>query len=134
MKPSVRFITLIVFPIVALSIMAATQNSYSEELASRTSTAKDAKTNKVSPLNYKNVDSAPTKVTLPIGKSTLVRLPAQVNYRTLGNPSAAQAMLVSPEALYLLGMAIGTTNMILQEKMEHVKLSMLKSLWIQMAC
>ena len=116
MKPSVRFITLIVFPIVAVNIMAATKNVYSEELASRALPTKETETNKVIPLSCKSVESAPTRISLPIGKSTVVKLPDQINYRTLGNPRVAQAMLVSPEALYLLGMAIGTTNMILQEK------------------
>ena len=60
--------------------------------------------------------ASPAKITLPIGKSTLLRLPEQVTNRTLGNPNVAQAMLVSPETLYLLGVSIGTTNMILQGK------------------
>ncbi len=58
----------------------------------------------------------PGKITLPIGKSTLLRLPEAVTNRTLGNPSVAQAMLVAPETLYLLGIEIGSTNMILQGK------------------
>ena len=60
--------------------------------------------------------ASPAKISLPIGKSTLLRLPEQVTNRTLGNPNVAQAMLVSPETLYLRGVSIGTTNMILQGK------------------
>jgi len=60
--------------------------------------------------------AAPAKISLPIGKSTLLKLPEHVTNRTLGNPNVAQAMLVSPETLYLLGISIGTTNMILQGK------------------
>lgn len=60
--------------------------------------------------------ASPGKLTLAIGKSTLLRLPEAVTNRTLGNPSIAQAMLVSPETLYLLGVEVGTTNMILQGK------------------
>jgi pilus assembly protein CpaC len=60
--------------------------------------------------------ASPSKIILPIGKSTLLKLPDQVTNRTLGNPNVAQAMLVSPETLYLLGVAVGTTNMILQGK------------------
>ncbi len=116
MKPSARFVTLLMFPVMVTSMVAMIKNAHSEELVSRATSAKDAETNKVAPMSCKSVDSAPTKVSLPIGKSTIVRLPAQVSYRTLGNPAVAQAMLVSPETLYLLGMAIGTTNMILQEK------------------
>ncbi len=60
--------------------------------------------------------ASPAKIVLPIGKSTLLKLPDPVTNRTLGNPNVAQAMLVSPETLYLLGVAVGTTNMILQGK------------------
>ena len=60
--------------------------------------------------------ASPSKLTLALGKSTLLRLPEAVTNRTLGNPSIAQAMLVSPETLYLLGVEVGTTNMILQGK------------------
>ena len=116
MKPSARFITLIVFPIIFISIVVVTKNSHIKELVSRALPAKDTEINKTSPMSCKSVDTVPTKVSLPIGKSTIVRLQSHVSYRTLGNPTVAQAMLVSPETLYLLGMAIGTTNMILQEK------------------
>lgn len=60
--------------------------------------------------------ASPGKLSLAIGKSTLLKLPEAVTNRTLGNPSVAQAMLVSPETLYLLGLEVGTTNMILQGK------------------
>lgn len=60
--------------------------------------------------------ASPAKIVLPIGKSTLLRMPESVTNRSLGNPNVAQAMLVSPETLYLLGVAVGTTNMIVQGK------------------
>ncbi len=70
----------------------------------------------VQPLNCNGEPAVTSKMTLPIGKSTLLKLPEAVTNRTLGNPSVAQAMLVSPETLYLLGVEIGTTNMIVQGK------------------
>ncbi len=70
--------------------------------------------NELPPLNCNGEPASPGKMTLPIGKSTLLKLPEPVTNRTLGNPSVAQAMLVSPETLYLLGVEIGSTNMILQ--------------------
>ncbi len=70
--------------------------------------------NTLPPLNCNGEPATPGKMTLPIGKSTLLKLPEPVTNRTLGNPSVAQAMLVSPETLYLLGVEIGSTNMILQ--------------------
>lgn len=116
MKPSSRFITLIVFPAMLMSAVIVAKNAHSEESVSRATSAKDAETNKATTMSCKSVEPAPSKVSLPIGKSTIVKLPGQISYRTLGNPTVAQAMMVSPETLYLLGMAVGTTNMILQEK------------------
>ncbi|MCA3187917.1 MAG: pilus assembly protein N-terminal domain-containing protein, partial [Cupriavidus sp.] len=56
----------------------------------------------------------PEQITVPIGKSRMLPLPEPVKSRTLGNPSVVQAMLVSPQTMYLLGLDIGTTNMIVQ--------------------
>lgn len=60
--------------------------------------------------------ASPGRLTLQVGKSTIVRLPEPVTNRTVGNPDVVQAMLVSPTTLYLLGVDVGTTNMILQGK------------------
>jgi len=53
-------------------------------------------------------------VTIPVGKSLMVNIRESVKTRTVGNPSIVQAMLVSPQTLYLLGTDVGTTNMIVQ--------------------
>ena len=58
----------------------------------------------------------PGKMTLTMGKSNLMRLPEPVRHRSVGNASVAQAMLVAPDTLYLLGVDVGTTNMIIQGK------------------
>jgi pilus assembly protein CpaC len=55
-----------------------------------------------------------TNVIVPVGKSTLVQLTEPARNRTLGNPAVAQATLVSPGTLYVVGMTVGTTNMIVQ--------------------
>lgn len=54
------------------------------------------------------------EVAVPVGKSVMVDLPEPVKGRTLGNPNVAQAMLVSPQTLYVLGQEVGSTNMIVQ--------------------
>ncbi|MFC0136168.1 outer membrane channel protein [Massilia eurypsychrophila] len=56
----------------------------------------------------------PASMTLQMGKSTLMRLPEQVRHRSVGNPAVAQAMLVAPDTLYLVGVDVGSTNMIIQ--------------------
>ncbi|MBR8460831.1 type II and III secretion system protein family protein, partial [Burkholderia dolosa] len=57
-----------------------------------------------------------TSVSVPLGKSLLVPMPEPVRNRTIGNPAVAQATMVSPQTLYILGMSVGTTNMIVQGK------------------
>ncbi len=53
-------------------------------------------------------------VVVPLGKSVLVPLDEPVLNRTLGNPNVAQATMLSPRTLYLVGQSVGTTNMIVQ--------------------
>lgn len=60
--------------------------------------------------------SQPAKMTLEMGKSTLMRLPEPVIHRSVGDATVVQAMLVAPDTLYLLGVDVGTTNMIIQGK------------------
>ncbi|KWD49794.1 secretin [Burkholderia ubonensis] len=57
-----------------------------------------------------------TSVSVPLGKSMLVPMPEPVRNRTIGNPAVAQATMVSPQTLYILGLSVGTTNMIVQGK------------------
>lgn len=56
----------------------------------------------------------PAKMTLEVGRSTLMRLPESVVHRSVGDTTVVQAMLVAPDTLYLLGIDVGTTNMIIQ--------------------
>ena len=56
----------------------------------------------------------PAKVALQMGKSTLMRLPEAVQNRSVGNPDVVQAMLVSADTMYIAGIDVGTTNMIVQ--------------------
>jgi pilus assembly protein CpaC len=58
----------------------------------------------------------PGNMTLLMGKSNLMKLPEPVRHRSVGNAGVAQAMLVAPDTLYLLGVDVGTTNMIIQGK------------------
>ncbi|WP_367185295.1 type II and III secretion system protein family protein, partial [Rugamonas sp.] len=58
--------------------------------------------------------AAPGSLHLQLGKSTLMRLPETVLSRSIGNPAVAQAMLVAPDTLYVVGVDIGSTNMIVQ--------------------
>jgi len=56
----------------------------------------------------------PAQVALQMGKSTLMRMPEAVQNRSVGNPEVVQAMLVSADTMYIAGVDVGTTNMIVQ--------------------
>lgn len=58
--------------------------------------------------------SSPAKLIIPVGKSTLIKLPEPLASRSIANPDVVQAKLISPKTLYLLGVNIGTTNMIIR--------------------
>ncbi|HZX25428.1 MAG TPA: type II and III secretion system protein family protein [Telluria sp.] len=56
----------------------------------------------------------PARLPLELGKSTLMRLPEPAAQRSVGNPSVVQAILVAPDTMYVVGVDIGSTNMIIQ--------------------
>lgn len=56
----------------------------------------------------------PAQMSLQMGKSTMLRLPEAVQQRSVGNPSVVQALLVAPDTMYIAGVDVGTTNMIVQ--------------------
>ncbi|MFA9218170.1 MAG: pilus assembly protein N-terminal domain-containing protein, partial [Sphingomonadaceae bacterium] len=58
--------------------------------------------------------ATPGNLQLHLGKSTLMRLPEAIHSRSIGNPAVVQAMLVAPDTLYLAGVDIGSTNLIVQ--------------------
>jgi len=56
----------------------------------------------------------PGSLSLQLGKSTLMRMQEPVQARSVGNPAVLQAMLVAPDTLYVVGVDIGSSNMIVQ--------------------
>ncbi|MBQ5948184.1 type II and III secretion system protein family protein [Massilia sp. ST3] len=56
----------------------------------------------------------PARMSLHMGKSTMLKLPEPVRHRSVGNPAVVQAMLVAPDTLYIAGVDVGSTNMIVQ--------------------
>jgi pilus assembly protein CpaC len=60
--------------------------------------------------------AAPGQLALQVGKSTMLRLPETVTARAIGNPAVLQAMLVAPDTLYLAGVDVGSTNLIVQTR------------------
>ncbi|MGK5063693.1 type II and III secretion system protein family protein [Janthinobacterium sp. LB3P112] len=60
--------------------------------------------------------ASPGNLQLQVGKSSMLRLPEAVQQRSVGNPAVLQAMLVAPDTLYVVGVDVGSTNMIIQGK------------------
>ncbi|WP_298403931.1 type II and III secretion system protein family protein [Janthinobacterium sp.] len=60
--------------------------------------------------------ATPGHLQLQVGKSSMLRLPEAVLARSVGNPAVLQAMLVAPDTLYVVGVDVGSTNMIIQGK------------------
>lgn len=58
----------------------------------------------------------PASMQLRLGKSTMLRLPEAVLNRSVGNPAVLQTMLVAPDTMYIAGVDVGSTNMIIQGK------------------
>ena len=64
--------------------------------------------------NCQGEAARPAQLALQVGKSSLMRLPEPVQHRSVGNPAVVQALLVAPDTLYIAGIDVGTTNMIVQ--------------------
>ncbi|MGO4381822.1 type II and III secretion system protein family protein [Pseudoduganella sp. RAF53_2] len=58
--------------------------------------------------------AAPAHLALHLGKSTMMRMQEPVAARAIGNPAVLQSLLVAPDTLYLLGVDVGSTNLIVQ--------------------
>ena len=56
----------------------------------------------------------PGNLQLQLGKSAMMRLPEPLLHRSVGNPGVVQAMLVAPDTMYIAGIDVGSTNMIIQ--------------------
>lgn len=69
---------------------------------------------RVEPARCSGEPAKPAQLSLQLGRSTMLRLPEQVANRSVGNPGVVQALLVAPDTLYIAGLDVGTTNMIVQ--------------------
>lgn len=57
--------------------------------------------------------AAASSMNVTLGKSTLIKLPAAVARLSVANPDVADVTLINPSQIYVLGKAIGMTNVIL---------------------
>ncbi|MFC0167780.1 type II and III secretion system protein family protein [Pseudoduganella danionis] len=58
--------------------------------------------------------AAPVSLNLALGKAKLMQMPETVEARSVGNPAVLHAKLVAPDALYVVGLEIGSSNMMVQ--------------------
>lgn len=106
MKPAI-------FPLAAAALLLCMANAQAAAAAGAKQKAAPAMRTDAGP-RCAGATAAPTRVSLQMGKSTLLRLPDSVVNRSVGNPQVVQAMLVSPDTMYVVGVDVGTTNMIVQ--------------------
>ena len=127
MKNPLRTSTLLILAAATLPLQAVTPAALGPATApasvsapaTKAAAATTAKPAPVSPAEGKGLRcsgqaAAPGSMTLQLGKSTLMRMPEAVQARSVGNPAVLQAMLVAPDTLYVVGVDIGTSNMIVQ--------------------
>ncbi len=67
------------------------------------------------PMQDTSAEIAPP-VTLTVGKSTLLRLPAPIERISIGNPNVLDVTLTGTRELYLLGKTLGASNVMLWRK------------------
>lgn len=58
----------------------------------------------------------PEVMELVIGKSTMLRMPSAIQRISVGNPGVADVTLINPQEIYLLGKAVGATNLLVWRK------------------
>lgn len=62
-----------------------------------------------------------SNMTVTLGQSALLRLPAPITRLSVGNPQLADVILISPSELYVLGRFVGTTNIVLWSQGKQTK-------------
>lgn len=64
--------------------------------------------------------NAPQRLALVLGKSIVVESPVPIRRTSLADPQIADVMVLSPKQLYVIGKAVGTTNLTLWEKGDRI--------------
>ena len=86
MKPSNRVINLLSLQLASLGLALSMVPAVADDAVPRSAISKNSDMSRMSGMNCSAVPASPTKVLLPLGKSTMLRLPGPVSNRTLGNP------------------------------------------------
>ena len=114
--------------LILISNMVWNNNTYAEVVGTN-QVDKSNKENRKNEINKKLIPAfscskeflQSENITLGLGKSVVLPLSEPIVNRTLGNPGVVHAMLVSSNTMYLVGLDIGTTNMIMQGKSGQCK-------------
>ena len=61
-----------------------------------------------------------TDLTVPLYKSQILTVSGPANRISIGSPDIADIVVISPTQLYVLGKDIGTTNVLLWDKDNHL--------------
>ncbi len=114
--------------LILISNMVWNNNTYAEVVGTN-QVDKSNKENRKNVINKKLIPAfscskeflQSENISLGLGKSVVLPLSEPIVNRTLGNPGVVHAMLVSSNTMYLVGLDIGTTNMIMQGKSGQCK-------------
>jgi len=114
--------------LILISNMVWNNNTYAEVVGTN-QVDKSNKENRKNEINKKLIPAfscskeflQSENISLGLGKSVVLPLSEPIVNRTLGNPGVVHAMLVSSNTMYLVGLDIGTTNMIMQGKSGQCK-------------
>ena len=96
MKPSNRVINLLSLQLASLGLALSMVPAVADDVVPRSAISKNSDMSRMSGMNCSAVPASPTKVLLPLGKSTMLRLPGPVSNRTLGNP------ILSPMSFFII--------------------------------
>ncbi len=99
-----------------LSLSAQAADSTAQKKALKPAAAKPTQTAKNVPVPVSSTIELAPQVNATLGKSTLLRLPFPASRISVGNPAVADVILLSPTEIYLLGKAVGSTNIIVWSK------------------
>jgi pilus assembly protein CpaC len=109
-------ISALAFSAVALAVIPGVSPAAAESDAAKSDTAKiDAAKIDSAPLTTSSIPNVPVKtrfLSLGVGKSAIIDLPRDVKDVLVADPKIANAVVRSPQRAYIIGSAVGQTNVV----------------------
>jgi pilus assembly protein CpaC len=61
------------------------------------------------------------RLTIPLNKSRVIKLPKAVGRVSVANPEIADILVINPREIYLVGKQLGTTKLVVWDRQKHVQ-------------